>query len=622
MSKLKKSNILMLSLILMSITLIISLGVDHSSTASLISSNNPTNIISGQNSLLDQSITTNKILDKKNSVLASNKISTVKESNSLVTTETQIILGTQIYNNGVPVARGTHPAGYAYPTIGAAITDAQAGDTIMLESGKVFHEHININKNLNFDVLNKGTATIDGNNIGGIVTINSGLKVTFNNITFMHGTVTEDNKGGAITNTGTLSLTNCVFQNNIAHNGGAIYNTGTLFMINCSFVSNTAYYVGGAIWNSGTLTITNSSFTSNSAPTPNLNLISGGAIYNTGKLNITNCSFSNNTGRYQGGAIWNSGTLIITNSFFNSNSVPNTIAICEGGAIYSATGTLYVFGTSFTSNSAGAGGAISTYNTINLTNCIFTSNTVKTTNSGYGGGAIAFGNSGKQPTGILTVNNSNFSSNLAAYGGTIYNSGISSIIGCNFLNNSATVSGDSIYNTKTLTLNFNRIIGTGNAITSPSGSVNAKINWWGSNSSPSGKVSGNVDASAWLVLTTNATPSSITTKGTSNITADITHDQNGVYYIPANGHVPDGIPISFTRTLGTVNPDTTTINNGDASTTFTATTPSTANITATVDGCLNTTNVSIGAVSNVDLTLWVYDMNGLKNWFYQYFQNT
>ena len=71
----------------------------------------------------------------------------------------------------------------------------------MLESGKVFYEHITITKNLNFDVFNSGTATIDGSSTGRIVTINSGLTVNFNDIIFMHGTVTgNNNNGGAITN--------------------------------------------------------------------------------------------------------------------------------------------------------------------------------------------------------------------------------------------------------------------------------------------------------------------------------------------------------------------------------------------------------------------------------------
>ena len=72
----------------------------------------------------------------------------------------------QIYNGGVPVSRGIYPAGYSFTTIQDAINAAQAGDTIMLENGATFsgvgNTQITISKNLNFDVLNGGTATIDG----------------------------------------------------------------------------------------------------------------------------------------------------------------------------------------------------------------------------------------------------------------------------------------------------------------------------------------------------------------------------------------------------------------------------------------------------------------------------
>ena len=77
--------------------------------------------------------------------------------------------------------------------------------------------------------------------------------------------------------------------------------------------------------------------------------------------------------------------------------------------------------------------------------------------------------------------------------------------------------------------------------------------------------------------------------------------------------MPDGIPVSFTSTLGTVNPVTATLINGVASTTFTARTTGLAKINGTVDGYSNAANVSIGSAN---LTIWVYDMNGLTNWFY------
>lgn len=75
-----------------------------------------------------------------------------KNSNSN-TKSKQKIADPQIYNSGAPVARGGHPAGYIFPTIASAITDAQSGDTIMLEKGATFFEHgLLITKNLDFNV--------------------------------------------------------------------------------------------------------------------------------------------------------------------------------------------------------------------------------------------------------------------------------------------------------------------------------------------------------------------------------------------------------------------------------------------------------------------------------------
>ena len=74
------------------------------------------------------------------------------------------------------MARGGNPVGYIYSSIAAAITVANAGDTIMLENGATFQEHgLVINKNLNFDVFNNGHATIDGQNLGTIFIISNGV---------------------------------------------------------------------------------------------------------------------------------------------------------------------------------------------------------------------------------------------------------------------------------------------------------------------------------------------------------------------------------------------------------------------------------------------------------------
>ena len=105
--------------------------------------------------------------------------------------------------------------------------------------------------------------------------------------------------------------------------------------------------------------------------------------------------------------------------------------------------------------------------------------------------------------------------------------------------------------------------------------------------------------SKWLVLTTTSDPNTINTGETSNITADLLHDQDGVYQDPVDGHVPDGIVVNFASdALGTVNPLTGTMINGEASSLFTAgLNPGISTITSTVDAETVNTDVTINSAA-------------------------
>ena len=679
----KKSNILSISVILLALAAIFALGINDVSAHDV-------NISS--NSTLSANLTTNDSVqsadlktDQNQSKTNATKNQSTTKSNtttSKTTKSSNTLPDPQIYNNGVPVARGVHPAGYVYPTIAAAIADAQAGDTIMLQSGSVFYERITVTKSLTFDVLNGGHATIDGSSGGRIVTINSGLTVTFNNINFAHGVVTGTNSGGAILNPGILILNNCTFSSNTANDAGAISNSGTLTINNCTFTGNTATGTGnnngGAISNSGTLKVVDSTFTNNVASTSGNY---GGAIYNTGSLNVAGSTFTGNSASY-GGAIYSTSTLSVTGSTFSSNS-----ATTYGGAIYS-TSTLSVTGSTFSSNSASYGGAIYTtggtstapvnitgsaftgnvastyggavYNTgiltvanSNFTNnnatttttgayaqggAIFSSNTITITGSTFtgnaanartatyaGGGAISYGAGGSQPSGTMTITGSTFTNNSGNYGGVIWNYGTLNIdsstftgnkgveggairtwgaltiTSSTFTGNTASTSGDAISNYQgTTTAHFNRIVGNGdNDIDCVSGSVNAENNWWGSNTGPTAaRITGTVDGNPWIILKISASPTSILVGGTSTVTADLTWNSNNAQ--PTGGHVPDGTPITFSGTLGTI-PNASTVN-GIATTTFTAgNTPGTATVSALLDGVTVSTSITLRPVANLGI---------------------
>jgi len=120
-----------------------------------------------------------------------------------------------------------------------------------------------------------------------------------------------DDNGGAVINTGKLTLTNVVLSGNTAHSkGGAIYNLGELTLNNVTLTGNHATGNGGAVYSSGVLHIT------------------GGTIGGTGALgntadadaDLTGVTITGNATKNHGGGLWNDGDVLITRSTFRANS--------------------------------------------------------------------------------------------------------------------------------------------------------------------------------------------------------------------------------------------------------------------------------------------------------------
>ncbi len=323
------ANLIMISLVLISLAAIFTFGVDNASAAQI-----------GNISIQDENLSNN--LSSANSQTLTetvqNTTANTSKSNQTSTSKSKVHKSPdpQIWNNGAPVSRGGHPAGYVYSTIAAAINDAIAGDTIMLENGATFTERITVNKALTFDVLNNGHATIDGTNGGRIVTITatSGT-ITFNDITFVNGRINND--GGAIYNNfagTTVIVNNCIFTNNVVtgnnHDGAAIYSVGSLTVNNCNFTSNSAAANGGAIYSGNGLTVTNSNFTSNTA-------INGGAIYNNaGTSTITSNNFISNSATTRGGAFYNANGAATLQFNRITGNTPNNNQIRQNGGTVNA----------------------------------------------------------------------------------------------------------------------------------------------------------------------------------------------------------------------------------------------------------------------------------------------
>ncbi len=189
--------------------------------------------------------------------------------------------------------------------------------------------------------------------------------------------------------------------------GAAIYFTGlngTLTLNNCIFDDNSADYGGGAVsvigGTSGHVVVTACTFTDNHADTE-----SGGAlrIDGCGSLHIdeqdeVGCTFEGNSAYLTGGAVEIQGTSTeISDSWFEANWVEGDTAI--GGGVHA--------------KGCGAENGL----TFSMTDCTLIDNFVNDIvgGNGYGGGAAVVGFSGDDPVPAATFTRVDFIDNIASH---------------------------------------------------------------------------------------------------------------------------------------------------------------------------------------------------------------
>ena len=288
--------------------------------------------------------------------------------------------------------------------------------------------YLTINGTTLFD---NNSANINGGAIYNVATGGNTAQLTLNNgsYTFTRnqalGTPEYWGRGGAIYNSGAMTLANATFGGtdaalgNTAEQGGAIYNSGTATVAG-EFENNSAIY-GGAVLNAGNMTI-NADFESNSAST------SGGAIYNAGTATLTG-TFEDNSSMY-GGALFNMGTATVTDSTFSSNEAT------DGGAIY-LQGDTTITNSTFSLNEAqrvGGAVAVAGDGLVSISGAHFTSNSTtngEETNSD--GGAIGqFDGSAA----TIDIDNSYFTGNTANdVGGAVTSDRVLNVSNSHFVGN-------------------------------------------------------------------------------------------------------------------------------------------------------------------------------------------
>lgn len=191
-----------------------------------------------------------------------------------------------------------------------------SGQTITLTSGEIA---LNVSLTLDGSAL-ANAARINGNHASRIFSIPGGVNATLAGLVLTNGFTTNANWGGAIANSGTLTLSNCTLAGNGGDSsvaGGAIENDGALFLSGCAVVSNSAGFAG-AIDNRGACLLLNSTFYGNTAFSGN-----GGAIDNpySATLSLLQCTFAGNSASGAGAGIDNYLSQVnLTNSIVAGNA--------------------------------------------------------------------------------------------------------------------------------------------------------------------------------------------------------------------------------------------------------------------------------------------------------------
>ena len=237
-----------------------------------------------------------------------------------------------------------------------AIKGAVSGDTVQVPAEVytlTLGSQLTIDKNLTITGAGSGDTIIQAAATKGtashrVFTISSG-NVAIKGVTIRHD---ETKSGGAgILNSGTLTITDSTISDN---NRQGILNSGTLTIKNSTISANTAAFTdAGGIANSGTLTLTNSTVSNNTAGE------AGGGIESRGTLIVTGTTISGNTSTWDGGGIYSvrGSSLTITNSTISGNRTgPESSR--RGGGIYQGDGSLTLYNTTVTANTAGQGAGI------------------------------------------------------------------------------------------------------------------------------------------------------------------------------------------------------------------------------------------------------------------------
>ena len=276
----------------------------------------------------------------------------------------------------------------------------------------------------------QGPVTVSGNDDIQVLNVGSKSAATITGLTLSHGSITST--GGAVYNSGKLTLNDCTITGNTAHFGGGLYNAskGGLELNNCTISNNLAEF-GGGLENAGQATLSDITFSGNSASN------SGGGLENfaAGILSLTNSKIQNNNAAVNGGGLYGAGG---TSKVANCTISGNTATKFGGGVYVAANGSIAISSTTISNNSAEFGGGLENAGIATLTACSIAGNST----SSSGAGLEDFADS-------LALSECTITGNVSGKsGGGLYtrnSSASATILASTISGNTATVAGAGVY---------------------------------------------------------------------------------------------------------------------------------------------------------------------------------
>jgi CSLREA domain-containing protein len=266
----------------------------------------------------------------------------------------------------------------------------------------------------------------------------------------------------------------------------------------------------------------------------------------------------------------------------------------RGASVVLTNGVVTANSTLVESGERDAGGGIAVVGSFNaatgaaaLASLTLTNTTVSNNTGSTGGGIVCV-------LCVLSTSNSSITGNAATSGdgggvALTGNSSTCSVTGSAITLNAVSGGGarggglSMPVGTSTTTLSRTRIVSnaatTGSAVFNNQATITATNNWWGCNFGPGAGgagcagtpngVAGTVAASPFLVLTSRTSRTFVLPGESSTMTADVTFNSSSAD-TSSGGAIPNGTPITFSATLGTLTSPSSTTTNGKATVVYTA----------------------------------------------------